>query len=443
MKNLVRNTVVSIVCLFSTNLLAAQNKYAQLDEFFEALAKHDKAMVSVAIREKGKLVYSQQIGYADVASKSPTDAKSMFRIGSISKTFTAAVVMKLVEQKKLALTDKLSKFYPSVPNSEKITIEQLLNHRTGIFNFTNHANYASYMTAPQNKQDMVKRIASFDPQFEPDSQHQYSNSNYLLLGYIVEDVTNQSFSDALDSLLIKPLTLSRTKLGGKIVSDNNEVYSYQYNDGWKLASETDMSVPGGAGAVASTAEDTSLFLHKLFQNELLTEKSVNQMMSLKDNYGYALMQFPFYDKRFLGHNGRIDGFLTSAAYYPPEQISFAVLTNGMNSNFNNILIAVLSAQFDMPVEIPDFSAKTIQLSEEQQKRYVGDFISDQLPLDITIFTEGSQLMVQATGQNAIPLESYSEHEFRFEQAGLVIYFEESLDAFKLTQGGGEFIFKRK
>ena len=442
MNNLLKHIIVVIILFSCVTPTFADNKFDKLDEYMDVLAKHDKAMLSVAIREKGKLVYSKQIGYVDTERKIATNSDSMFRIGSISKTYTAAVVMRLVEMNKLTLNDKLSQFYPNIPNAEKITIEHLLNHRSGIFNFTNDPLYLEYMTNPQSRQKMLAKIANFDPQFEPDSQHQYSNSNYLLLSYVVEDVTQKSFSQALDNLLIEPLDLTRTKFGGKITSTNNEVHSFEFKNGWQLSSETDMTIPLGAGSVISTAEDTSLFLHKLFQNQLLSETSVNKMMSLKDNYGFALMQFPFYDKRFLGHNGKIDGFLSSAAYYPPEQISFAVLSNGMNTNFNNILIALLSAQFGMTVEIPDFTATEYKLSNEQRQRYVGEYVSEQLPLEIKIFIENEQVMAQATGQSAIPLATYSEFEFRFERAGLVIMFNESFDEFELRQGG-KYIFKRK
>ena len=216
--------------------------------------------------------------------------------------------MQLVEEGKLSLDTKLSKFFPQVKNADRITIEHLLGHRSGIYNFTNEAGYYSYMTEKRTRDQMLKMISEFRPDFEPGSKYAYSNSNYVLLGYIIEDVNGSSFSDALDKRIVQKLDLKHTHYGKKIVSANNEAYSYRFQNGnWTKTEETDMSIPHAAGAVVSTPTDLTHFLHGLFNGKLVSSKTLASMTEIKDGYGKGLITFPFGTKQAFGHGEELMG----------------------------------------------------------------------------------------------------------------------------------------
>ena len=237
-----------------------------LAAYLESLDRYEKAMTAVAIAEDGEIIYQSYNGMASIDDQMALDADTKFRVGSITKTVAAVLVMQLVEQDKLQLDTPLSDFYPEVKNAELITIEQLLSHRSGIFSFTDDPDYMDYMTESKNREEMLAYLFSYDAKFEPGSQHEYSNSNYLLLGYILEDITDRPFSALVHERIVKPLGLTNTRFGGQIRPQDNEALSYVYGKGeWQPAPETDMSIPHAAGALISTAADLTTFITALFQ----------------------------------------------------------------------------------------------------------------------------------------------------------------------------------
>jgi len=436
--------------LFTINL-RAQNEFdkTKLDNYLRQLEENNKAMCGVAIRNSGELVYENHIGFSSVKEKTRNSNLTKFRIGSITKMFTATIVFQLIEEGKIALETKLSEFYPKISNSKEITISNMLGHRSGIHNFTNDENYLQYMTSKKSKEEMLELIADLKPDFQPDEKTAYSNSNYLLLGYIIEEITNSTYQQELEIRITTKLNLADTYYGSKIVAKENEAASYRLQQGkWHLQPETDMSIPHGAGAIVSTPNDLTVFIAALFNNKLLSENSLNQMKEIDDGFGKGLFQFPFGNKIAYGHGGRIDGFISNLTYFPDETVALSITANGMNYNFNDILIGVLSIYFNTPFDMPDFKIKEIELKMEELRNYEGKFSSESLPLKIELKVEGNQLYGQAAGQSAFPLTPFSKTEFRFEQAGIVIEFVKDKEkiqygSFILNQGGGKFPYKRE
>jgi len=291
--------------------------------------------------------------------------------------------MKLVESKKLTLDTKLSKYYPAVKNADKITIKQLLKHRSGIFNFTNDQEYTEWMEEPISKEELVQVIAEYPSSFEPDSKAEYSNSNYVLLSFIAEDVLKKDFATILEEMITKPCKLDDTYYGGAIGSKNNEAQSYTYTGEWLQATETDMSVPLGAGAIVSTASDLNRFLYCLFNGKVVSETSLKEMMKLEDRYGAGLFTVPYADKTAFGHTGGIDGFQSNAFYFPNEKVSITYLSNGVALPLNNILLGVLSIYFGDEYELPVF-APAIEVPTAELEQYVGVYSSPALPMKMNI-----------------------------------------------------------
>lgn len=414
----------------------------KLNAFFDSLDKNQKLMASVAIRENGELVYQYQVGFADLQNNKLANAASRYRIGSISKTYTAAIVMKLIEEGQLSLNQTLNDFYPQIPLADKITVAQLLSHTSGIFNFTNDPAYLTYMESPKSKAELLSIIQAYPSNFEPGEKFEYSNSNYVLLGFIAEDVTKKTFAALMHEKIILPLGLNDTYFsdGSKSINTGkNDVKSYRYQGEWVEASETNMSIPHGAGAVVSTAADVSLFMHALFNEKIVSGKSL-AAMTKKGEYGYGLMSYPFYDKVGFGHNGGIDGFVSNSTHIPSDNVTITVLANGVNYVFNDALIAVLSAHYNKAYDVPVFAQKPAAVGDIDFKLYVGSYASKQLPLKIRVFEEQGNLMAQATGQAAFALERTSQHDFTFNQAGILMEFTPEEQRFVLNQGGAKFDF---
>lgn len=414
----------------------------KLDQYFDALEANDKFMGSVAVSKNGQLIYQRSLGFADADHQIKADAATKYRIGSISKTFTAVLVLMAVEEGKLTLQETLDQYFPSIKNAEKISISDLLYHRSGIHNFTDDPDYLNWNTQAKTQQELVTRISASASDFEPGSKAAYSNSNYVLLTYILEKCFQQSYTDLVQQRIADKVGLTHTHVGRKINPAAGEAQSYLYTGSWTLSPETDPSVPVGAGAIVSTPSDLTRFADALFGGRLISAQSLAQMQTINDGFGMGLFPIPFYDHIGLGHTGGIDGFSSVFSHFKEAGVSYALTSNGTNFSNNDISIAVLSAVFGKDFEIPTFNV--VEIDPAQFESYVGVYASAMIPLKITIRTENGQLFAQATGQPAFPLEAGGdEHQFTFAAAGVVIDFIPSENALILKQGGGQIRFTKE
>ncbi len=282
---------------------------AKLDQFFDRLAEKNKAMGSLVITKDGNTLYARSIGYAQIngAEKKPLTAASRYRIGSITKMFTAAIVLQLIEEGKLKLTDPLDKFFPQIPNAAKITIAQLLSHRSGIPNVRREQNaQGAANTLPMTKDEHLALIVKATPDFEPDTKSLYSNSGYFVLGLIIEKATGKSYEIVLQEKVATRIGLKDTYLAtGNIDIAKNESLTYFIIPGgdWKQVPETHPSILFSAGAIVSTPADLAKFIQALFDGKLISQESINQMKTMRDGEGVGMVTFPFAGKTFYGHTG--------------------------------------------------------------------------------------------------------------------------------------------
>ncbi len=417
---------------------------AKLDSLLTALGTHDKLMGSLALSHDGKVVYSRAFGYAQLAPKVPATPATRYRIGSITKMFTGVLIFQLIEEKKLALGTKLATFFPQVPNARDITIDQLLSHRSGIHNFTDDPAYVGYMTQPKTSAELLAIIAQPQPDFAPGAKYEYSNSNFVLLTYIVEKLTRMPYAQALQKRVFTKAGLKNTCYGGKIDPKKQEAFSYETSGGgWKLSPETDMSIPAGAGALVSTPTDLDRFLEALFGGKLLSASSLAAMQDVRDGYGRAMLQAPFGEKKGYGHTGGIDAFRSVALYFPGDKLAVALCGNGGSFSPNEALVGALSIYFGKPYKIPNFAASAYAPTPADLDRYAGTYGSPAIPLKITVTKEGASLRAQARGQGAFALEPVSAGVFKFDQAGIRMEFDAAKPTFTLQQGGKEYSFTKE
>lgn len=414
----------------------------KLDSLFAMLAGKNQAMGSLTISKNGTVLYNKAIGYSSVSDqhKKPATSLTKYRIGSITKIFTATLIFQLIEEGKIKLSTTLNTYFPDLPNADKITIAHLLNHRSGLHNFTDHPDYTTWMTQPKTREEMMVIISKSQADFLPNEKAAYSNSNYYILGYIIEKVSKQSYAQNLAKKITSKIGLKNTNAGGKTNLNNNESFSYRFTNKWEQMPETDMSIPGGAGSMVSTTGDLTKFIEALFSGKLVSQISLNQMKTITEGYGMGLFPIPFYHKTAYGHSGGIDGFASNLAYFPEDNLAVAYCTNGQVYPLNDILIGVLSICFNKDYSIPTFN--TIALKTEMLDKYLGVYSSTQIPLKITISKNNTTLMAQATGQSSFPLEATEIDKFKFDQAGIKIEFNPVKNELVLKQGGGNFLFTK-
>lgn len=436
-----RLILLILICGLGNISIARDIDTKKLDTYLLTLETNNKFMGTISVSQNGEVIYSKSVGFADVDSKIEATDKSKYKIGSISKTFTAVMVFQLVEKGKLDLDWTLDRYFPSIKNASNITISQILYHRSGIHNFTANEDYLSWNTQPKSQKEMLQIIEKGGSDFEPDNKMAYSNSNYVLLSYILEKVYNKPFSKILEENILKPIKLNNTQFGKKIDLKRNDCNSYKYFDKWRIESETDPSVTMGAGGIVSTTGDLNKFFGALFDGKLISENSLRQMTTLKDNCGMGIFQIPFGDKKGYGHSGGIDGFSSFSVYFPEDKLVYSVTANASNYVVNDITIAVLSGVYNKPFEIPEFTA--INLKSEDLDKYLGIYSCDQFPIKLTISKYGNMLIGQGTGQAPFNLEATALHIFKFNPAGIVLEFNPTEETMILKQGGAAFLMKKE
>lgn len=329
-------------------------QHEALDEWLDQLHEQDRFMGSVAIRHQGELVYEHQVGWADVDSRVAHQPDTRFRIGSVSKPMTSVMILQLAAEGLLSLDDTLDEYFEAMPNAGRITIEQMLRHRSGLFSFTSAGDYREWMTEYQSRQDLLDRFAGYDPEFEPGEESRYSNTNYVLLGFIIEEVAAMPYAVALADRIARPLDLQNTFHGDSIDVERGDAHSYTFSDSlghWQRAPETDMSVAHAAGGVVSIPAEVTRFYHGLFEGELLDDEGLERMTDLQARYGLGIMPRSYElehvdgldELEGYGHGGSIDGFRTESAYFPEQELSVAITANALRYSRSEIMEGILSA----------------------------------------------------------------------------------------------------
>ncbi|MEY2702186.1 MAG: hypothetical protein RLY43_819 [Bacteroidota bacterium] len=432
---------IGALLLFLSSLAIGQQdaRYAKIDSLLTYLNKNNKFMGALTIREGDNVFFNKGYGFADVSKNREASRLTKYKIGSVTKTFTAVIVLQLIEEKKLSLQTKLNRFYPKIKNAEKITISDLLYQRTGIIDYINaDSTMVKKVFEVNTKKDMLARIASYEPLFDPGSKFEYSNSNYYLLGCIIEEVTKKPYADNLNERIVSKINLKNTYYKtSKIETSFNESYSYIF-DGtkWEEIPEWDNNMAFAAGAITSTPADLTRFMRALFKDELISKKSLDVMKTLKDSYGMALVQFPFGQRKFYGHTGGIENFRAVVGYNPEDELGISLIVNGDNFNRNEIMIGILSIYYKVPYPFPTFA----KIDPDQLIKYTGNYSSKELPLKIVVTEKNGELIAQATGQPSFPLTYVKDTVFVFQTAGIEITFTEN--GFVLKQGGAKFTYTK-
>jgi D-alanyl-D-alanine carboxypeptidase len=442
------NSLLSLA-LFTTGYAQTPDK-DKLDQFFDRLAEKNKAMGSLVLVKDGKVLYSRAIGYSQVSGteKKPMTAANRFRIGSITKMFTAAMIMQLVEEGKLKLTDTLNKFFPQVPNGSKITIEQILWHRSGIPNVKREQNSQRNMnTIPVTKDEMLALIVKTTPDFEPGAKHSYSNSGYQLLGLILEKVTGKPYGEALTERINSRIGLKDTYIAtGNIDVNKNEALTYMnFGDGWQPVPETHPSILFSAGAIVSTPNDLARFIQALFDGKIVSKKSLDQMKTIRDGEGSGMEPFTFAGKTFYGHTGGADNYGAWLAYLPEEKLALAYTTNAKVYPVGGIVNGVMDIYYNKPFQVPTF--ESIAVSPETLDKYVGVYSATDAPVKFTITREGATLYAQPPGaQNPVPLEATAQDKFKIDNGtatGIVFEFDATKNQMTVKRSGGQRVFTKE
>lgn len=369
-------------------------------------------MGSVLVAENGKILLDKGYGFANLEWQVPNTPTTKFRLGSITKQFTAASILLLEERGKLKVEDPVKKYMPDTPAAwDKVTIFHLLTHTSGIPSFTSFPDYESKQTQTMTPQQLVDWFRDKPLEFEPGTKWNYSNSGYVLLGYLIEKISGQSYADFVQQNIFTPLGMKNSGYDSNSALIEHRAAGYSPGkDGPQNAGFVNMTVPLSAGGLYSTTEDLLRWEEGLFGGKVLKPESLAKMTSpFKNNYAFGLGVSTRNGHKMITHNGGIQGFNTSLIYYPEDKLVVAVLAN-LNGPFADQLAAELGKVAHGEKVVLASERKEITVSPKILAQYAGTYeLAPEFSIAITL--EGDHLMAQATNQRKNPLFAESETLF--------------------------------
>ncbi len=387
---------------------------SKVDTYIQALVALDQFSGSILIARAGRVLVRAGYGLANREHGVPNTPQTKFRMGSLTKQFTAIAILILQNQNKLQVQDPLSKVLPNCPESwQQITIHHLLNHTSGVPEHTTKLFFETKGRSPQTVQDIVDLFKDRPLDFQPGEDHRYSNSGYILLGQIIEQVTGMSYAAFMDEHIFQPLNMKNTGYDRSDKVLEHRATGYDLRDHTLVnAGYIDMSIPHAAGALYSTVEDLLLWDQALYSEKLVPQASLQTMFMLSPflaNYGYGVGIGQLYNRRLIGHGGRIPGFITHLVRYPEEKLCFAILCNLTSSDpfeVSQVLAAMLFGEaYDIPeVRIPS------QLATDIYQSYEGEY---ELAPNVTITIKAADQRLIASSNGGGRAEFFPESETQF------------------------------
>lgn len=413
-----------------------------VDSLFNLIEAYDRGMGAVSVYKNGQKIYGRHYGYSSLEDSVRNDETTLFRIGSVSKTFTATLIFKLIEERRLSLSDPLSKWFPLFGNARAITIQHLLRHQSGLYNFTNDAAYTSWNTSAQTREALLSKLLKYPNVFMPGTKTEYSNTNFVLLSWIAEMASGQTYAQLLKRIVTEPLQLKQT-FSSEPPSAKTAA-SYVKKKFWNREAVTHESIPLGAGALLSTPDDLNLFIQGLFAGKLVSDTSLQKMRNITNEtmMGMGFMTAPFYERTAFGHTGGIDGFQSRLFYFPSDSVSIAITSNAVFYPINDITIAILSKLFGKQYSLPVFR-EGINVAEKELEQFTGTYSAPGIPIKLTIFIKDGILNGQGTGQPVFPLTCTAPATFSFEQGGIVLEFQPAKKQMVLVQMGARIVMKKE
>lgn len=411
-------SIVSAVAGFAADASPESKMVQRLRDAMQG----DTPGVAILVARDGQIVFQDGFGYADVANKTPVTVETKFRIGSITKQFTAAAVLRLAEQGRLALTDPLATYFPDFPGGDKITLRHLLTHTSGIHSYTEKPGFMSRVTSPIEPEKLIEWFRNDPPDFAPGAKFHYDNSGYFLLGEIVAKVSGKSYGDFLRETFFEPLGMKDTGVYSNAAPPPGMALGYSVMNG-KIdpAPDWDMTWAGGAGSLFSTVGDLFRWNEAFFGGRVVNAASFSaattpiQLPPDADGmkYGFGQLIFTVKGLPAIGHGGGLNGWLGDLLRLPEQHCTVVALANalppvrGVNPaeitrSLAEQFLAEDIKKVPVPAEDPSVDPKTFN-------DYVGQYDYHMGIMAIT--AEGDGLFGQLTGQPKLRLLPKARDEF--------------------------------
>jgi len=361
---------------FVNTTMAQTNVDKQLSTKFDQLLseqfKNNEPGGTALVSRKGQIIYKKAFGMANIELNIPMQTENIFRIGSISKQFTAVAILQLMEQGKLGLQDEITKFIPDYPtHGHKITIEHLLTHTSGIKSYTGMKDFDAISRLDKKPEELITFFKNQPMEFAPGTKWNYNNSGYFLLGYIIEKVSGKTYPEYVEENIFKPLGMSNSYYGSdsRIIKNRAAAYSKNENE-FVNAEPLSMTLPYAAGSLQSTVDNLykwnqAIHTYKLVKKESLDKAFTPYVLSdgKKTDYGYGWSLDNIQGSPAIQHGGGIPGFLTMGIYLPKEDVFVAVFSNCDCKSPDEVAVKLAGLAIGKPFEYNEIKSDSTAMKQ--------------------------------------------------------------------------------
>jgi CubicO group peptidase (beta-lactamase class C family) len=430
---------LSVVALFmslsaNAQSLSAKQMTAEFDKILNDQFKPDGTGCAALVAKEGQVIYRKGFGLADLELNVPMRPEMVFRIGSITKQFTAIAILQLMEQGKLSLQDEITRYIPDYPmHGHSITIEHLLTHTSGIKSYTNVPMFREIIRTDMKPEEIIEKNKALPMEFAPGTKWNYNNSGYIMLGYIIEKVSGKTYAEYLQENFFTPLGMTSSYYGDDTKIIKNRASGYQPGEGGTVnADYLSMTLPYAAGSIMSTVDDLykwnrALHSYKLVRKETLDMAHTSYKLAdgKPVGYGYGWSLSELQGSRSIEHGGGINGYLSYTLYLPEEDLFVALLSNsnGQAPEFSSLRMAAIA--IGKPLKTTE-----LKLDEAALNEYQGIYLNDEGKEARIVLTAGKLSAVRPGGSRRImiPVErdmflienSFTSVKFSRDAAGKLI-----------------------
>ncbi|MGN6266152.1 MAG: serine hydrolase [Ginsengibacter sp.] len=426
----------------------AQNETALIDSLLNAYNHLGKFNGSALVAKDGNILLNKGFGYRNAETGVLNDEHSIYQLGSVTKQFTSAVILKLQSENKLSVADKISKYFPDYPKGDSITIRELLTHTAGIYNYTNDENFMkNEITKPKTREQMMALFENKPLDFSPGTSWSYSNSGYSMLGYIIEKVTNTSYEQAVRHYIFSPLKMMHSGFDFTHLDNTDKTVGYLALNARDTvrAPIVDSTVSFSAGAIYSTTGDLYRWSHALENNTILSASQQNEAYTpVKNKYGYGWGIDSIDGKRRVSHGGGIPGYITTISRVASDGVTIILLSNASNESIGAISNSIYAILYHKKYELPK-ERKAVNLDASTMKQYEGEY-EIRPGLNVTIYAKDTVLIATPTGQSDKALFAEKKDSFFEKEEDVQLEFtrndKNEVNGFVLRQAGKEIKCKK-
>ena len=415
MKNLLFLFSLQVIITCLSNTVYSQHYEREFDKILNEQKFDNSPGYAVLVAKNDQVIYRKAFGYANLEQDVKLKPEHIFRIGSITKQFTACAILKLEEEGKLSLQDDITKFIADYPtHGHTITVEHLLTHTSGIKSYTSMMTWDAEMRKKDfTPEGLIKFFRNEPMDFAPGEKFLYNNSGYILLGYIIEKASGKPYEGFLKETFFTPLDMKNTSYDKTSLILKNRASGYQKKgDEFENADFLSMTQPYAAGSLLSTVDDLNKWYSAVMSDKVISKE--NRMKAhtsyiLKDNkptgYGYGWSLGNIQGSPMIEHGGGINGFLSASLWLPEEKVFVAVFSNCTGNPPESTAFKLAAAAIGKP-----FNYQELKLEKENLKEYIGVYESDEKETRTIVVDKDSLYYVYPAG-NRLKLLPFGKDRF--------------------------------